>query len=151
MKYRVIDLARDYPSRITDWAKARNSFLDQLGPQDWILWKAEDEELTFSLTQYLSQLKPEYPYYAIRRINLIHGKYQEWANPDLSPQLVSNRVRYVGRVHEHPVPRKPYGVIDYPIIHNQNGIRPYDSGWKATTAYRPFHAFKKGLDVIRGR
>jgi len=151
LDYRIIDLAQDYPGRITDWAEARNSFLDQLGPGEWILWKAEDEEHSSSLIQYLAGLNPRYPYYAIRRINLVHGKFQEWANPDFQPFLVSNRVRYVGRVHEHVVPRKPYGIIDYPIIHCQNGPRPYDSGWKATMAYRPVHAVKKAVEVLRGR
>ena len=146
-----MDLGRDYPGRITDWSIARNSFLEQLGDGEWILFKAEDEEHPVGLVKYLAQLKPEYPYYAIRRINLVHGKYREWANPDLQPFLVSNRVRYTGRVHEHIVPRKPYGIIDYPIIHDQNGPRPYDSGWKATPIYRPIHAFKKSLDVMRGR
>jgi len=151
LKYRIVDLAWDYPGRITDWSKARNHFLDELGPGEWILWKAQDEELTLGLIKHLAGLNPTYPYYAIRRINLVHGRFQEWANPDFSPQLVSNRVRYVGRVHEHLVPRKPYGIIDYPIIHDQNGGRPYNSGWKATMAYRPVHAFKKALDVMKGR
>jgi len=151
LKYRIVDLGRDYPGRITDWSMARNSFLEQLGDGEWILFKAEDEEHSIGLVKYLAQLKPEYPYYAIRRINLVHGKYQEWANPDFQPMLVSNRVRYMGRIHEHLVPHKPYGIIDYPIIHDQNGVRPYDSGWKATVAYRPIHAFKKSLDVMRGR
>src|SRR2546430_7510182 len=80
------------------------------------------------LLQYIERLPPQQPYYAIRRINLYDGKYKEAANPDYSPHLVSNRVRYSGAVHEQVQPRKPHGRIDFPIIHNHVGMWKYRSG-----------------------
>lgn len=85
-------------------------------------------------------------------INLVDGKYQPAANPNFAPDLVSNRVRFYGTVHEHPVPRKPWGRIDFPIIHNHIGGYRYTNppsmtGW----LYRQKHIAKLVLDVMRGR
>ena len=103
------------------------------------------------LLEHIQGLSPEEPYYWIRRINLLHGKYvTEW-NPEYSPQLVSNRIHFVGALHEHVEPRKPHGIIDYPIIHDHRNSWNYDSGWKAGPAYRPFIIAKKLVEVIRGR
>ncbi len=151
MRFQIVDLERDWWGKIEDFSIVRNRFLDTLNDEDYILWKSRDEELSETLLEYIRGLEPEYPYYWIRRFNLEDGCYAEWANPEYSPHLVSKRVRYHGRVHEHVKPKNPHGVIDIPIVHNHTGPRPYDGGWKATSAYRPILAFKKSLDVMRGR
>ena len=151
MNWRTVNLRIDYPGPITSFADARNSFLKQLYKDEYVLFLSEDEEASLMLLKHLDKLEPSYPYYWIRRINLVHGRYVAWANPDFEPQLVSSKVRFVGRLHEHVEPRKPHGTIDFPIIHNQNGQRSYDSGWKSTSAYRPVLAAKRFLDVMKGR
>lgn len=121
MNYQIIDIGRDYPGEITDFSAARNGFLEKLRNDEYILWKSKDEEHSRMLLDYLEILEPKFPYYAIRRINLWNGRYRESFNPDYSPHLVSNRIRYLGAVHEKVLPRHPYGKIDYPIIHNHIG------------------------------
>ena len=148
MNYRIVNL-RDLPYKILSFAEERNKVLDSLEDQEYVLWKSEDEELTSMLLQYIERLPPQQPYYAIRRINLYDGKYKEAANPDYSPHLVSNRVRYSGAVHEQVQPRNPHGRIDFPIIHNHVGMWKYRSGWKQTRAYLPFLALKRGYQVAR--
>lgn len=149
MNYHTVNLGTDYPGKITDFAMARNSFLEQLPDNQYILWKSDDEEHSKTLLSYLDRLVPGKPYYAIRRINLVNGRYLEAANPDYSPHLVSNRVRYKGRIHEKVVPRKPYGRIDLPIIHNHSDQWNYTSGWKQTGAYWLVAAVKKAFEVMR--
>ena len=153
MKYRVINLEYDYRGVIFDFSLARNSFLETLPDDEYILWYSKDEEITIHLLQYLKNFLGTLPYYAIRRINLsIEGEYLEWANPEYSPHLVSNKVRYVGKIHEHLEPRKPYGIIGYPIIHYTGyGSKSYNAGWKTTPLYRPVLALKKSLEIMKGR
>ena len=151
MDFKIVNLGKDYDGKIHDFGKIRNMFIEQLEENEWILWKSDDEEIPLGLIKIIETLNPTFPYYAIRRINLINGKYSSWGNPELYPGLVSNKVRYVGRLHEHINPRKPYGVIDYPIIHSVNGPRKYSSGWKETKLYRPVMAIKKSIEIMRGR
>jgi hypothetical protein len=150
LNYRIVDIG-ELPVKITNFADTRNSILDTLENGEYVLWKSADEELSQMLTDHIERLKPEFPYYAIRRINLIDGHYSEQGNPEYSPHLVSNQVRYKGAIHEQVKPRKPYGRIDYPIIHNHPWGWKYTSGWKQTNAYRPILALKKGLQVALNR
>ncbi len=104
------------------------------------------------LLRHLQTLRPTYPYYAIRRINLLNGRYKPDWNPDFHPALVSNKVRFVGKLHEHVEPHRPYSVIDYPIVHNHvTTNKSYSSGWKDTAAYRPVMILKKLREISRGR
>jgi len=150
LNYRIVDIGK-LPIKITNFADTRNSILDTLEDGEYVLWKSEDEELSKMLTDYLDLLIPAYPYYAIRRINLLNGKYWEAGNPDYSPHLVSNKVRYYGAIHEQVRPRKPYAKIDFPIIHNHPLTWKYRSGWKHEGAYlRPVLAVKKAYQIIKG-
>jgi hypothetical protein len=104
------------------------------------------------LLNYLSRLEPDYPYYWIRRINLHNGRYREAWNPDFAPRLVSNRVKFVGRVHEKIAPKDPHGIIDFPIIHNHLGTTTYKNYWyQDHPLYRVWLGFKKALEVVRDR
>src|SRR5216684_7536365 len=115
VQYARIKLGRDYEGKIEDFSEARNKFLRE---HEWVLFIDDDEEASEMLLKYLTQLEPNYPYYWIRRINLHNGRYREAWNPDFAPRLISNRVRFVGRVHEKVVPKDPHGIIDFPLIHN---------------------------------
>jgi hypothetical protein len=150
LKYRIVNL-HDLPIRITNFAETRNNILEQLPDDEYVLWKSEDEELSQMLIRHLDSLVPKFPYYAVRRINFLDGHYWEAGNPDYSPHVVSNRVRYKGAIHETIVPRKPYGKIDYPIIHDHPLSWKYRGGWKFEGAYlRPVLAVKKAFQVIKG-
>lgn len=150
MDFETVDLGRDYPGRIDDFAKARNYFLERY---DWVLFLAEDEEASKMLLDYIRRLNPHYPYYWIRRLNLMRGRYVPAWNPEYSPQLVSSKVKFYGRVHEHVKPRKPHGTIDFPIIHNQpNTDASYRNYWYQNTAwYQWYLGAKKVVEVVRGR
>ena len=150
LKYETYNLGHDWPGKIHDFSKVRNLFLEH-SDTGWIFWQSDDEEPSRLLLKYIEGLNPTYPYYGIRRINLRNGRYIQAENPDFSPHLVSDKVRYVGKLHEHVEPRRPCGYIDYPIIHNQANGDSYNSGWKATFAYRPVLAFKRSLDIMKGR
>ena len=150
MEYRIVNLARDYAGKINDFAAARNSFLSI---NEWVLFVDDDEEASNLLLSHLDRLVATFPYYAIRRINLLNGKYRESWNPDIVPRLVSGKVRFIGRVHERIVPRDPHGIIDFPIIHNHLGSSyVYKNYWYQNT---PFHRVwlgaKKAMEVIRDR
>ena len=150
MKYRTVRLGKDYPGHIDDFAGARNSFLNN----GWVLFLDDDEEVTDGFLRLLDSLNPEQtPYYWVRRINLYRGRYMPAWNPDWKAALVSNRVRFYGRVHERVSPRKPHGVIDLPIIHNHNGADGnYRNMWyQALPFYRLWLASKKIVEVARGR
>ena len=151
MRFEIVDLEQAWWGKIEDFSVVRNCFIEKLPDDEYILWKSRDEEMPESLLDYIRRLKPQYPYYDILRVNLVNNHWVEWANPRYSGSLVSNRVRYKGRLHERLVPSKPYGRIDIPIIHNQHGPRSYNSGWKQTKAYRPVLAFKKFVDVLKER
>ncbi len=150
LKYRMVNL-QDLPIKITNFAETRNRILEQLDDDEYVLWTSEDEEPSQMLLAHLNHARAIYPYYAVRRINLVNGRFYESANPEYSPHLVSNRVRYKGAIHETVMPRKPMGRIDYPIIHNHSLDWKYSSGWKQTRAYRPVLALKKGYQALTGR
>lgn len=104
------------------------------------------------LLDYIKGLDARFPYYWIRRVNLANGKYREAWNPDFAPRLVSNRVKFVGRVHEKVVPREPHGIIDFPIIHNHKGPFRYRNYWyQDTPIYRVWIGVKKAIEVVRDR
>ena len=104
------------------------------------------------LLNYLETLAPRFPYYWIRRFNLYNGRYRALWNPDFAPRLVSNKVRFVGRVHERVVPKEPHGMIDFPIIHNHRGPVTYKNYWyQDNLLYRMWLGVKKALEVVRDR
>jgi len=149
MKYRVVTLGRDYHGKITSFSEARNSFLAQ---HEWVLFIDDDEEASDMLLNYLDRIEPKYPYYWIRRLNLLNGRYQPLWNPEYSGRLVSNKVRYVGAVHEKVAPKDPHGVIDFPIIHNHVGPSTYRNYWyQDLPIHRIWMGVKKAIEVIRGR
>ena len=77
------------------------------------------------LLDYIGRLKPQFPYYWVRRIELVNNKYVPIFNPNYNGRLCSNRVRFIGRVHEMIIPREPHGLIDIPIIYNHTGPASY--------------------------
>ena len=148
-QYQVVRLGRDYSGKIDDFSEARNHFLEKY---DWVLFLDDDEEASDMLLDYLRKLEPTFPYYWIRRINLYNGKYRAIWNPELATRLVSNKVRYVGRVHERVTPKDPHGLIDYPIIHNHVGPFPYRNYWyQDHPLYRILIGVRKVLEVVRDR
>jgi hypothetical protein len=150
LEYKIVKIGRDYDAKIDDFAEARNSFLSRY---DWVLFVDDDEEASDMLLSYLDQLIPSFPYYWIRRINLHDGRYRGAWNPDFAPRLVSNKVRFEGRVHERIVPKDPHGIIDFPIIHNHIGrFDTYKNYWyQDLPLYRVWIAVKKAIEVIRDR
>jgi hypothetical protein len=144
-----VRLGSDYPGKIDDFAKARNSFLSE---NQWVLFIDDDEEASQMLLRSISQMEPKFPYYWIRRVNLHNGRYREAWNPDFAPRLVSNRVKFVGRVHEKITPRNPHGIIDLPIIHNHLGPSTYKNYWyQDLPLYRVWTGVKKAIEVVRDR
>ena len=150
IKYQIVSLGGDYPGKISNFAEARNYFLAR---HEWVLFIDDDEEACNMLIRHLDRLQPRYPYYWIRRLNLIRGKYIPLQNPDYSPRLVSNKVRFVGRIHEKIVPKDPHGTIDYPIIHDQApGPSGYRNYWyQDLPVYRVWLGVKKMMEVVRER
>jgi len=146
VKYRIVNLGTDYDGRITDFSEARNFFLDH---NDWVLFIDSDEEASQLLLKHLDHMIPHFPYYWIRRINFADGKYLESWNPDYQPRLVSNRVRFIGRVHERVVPRDPHGSICRPILHNHIGPVTYGNYWyQRLPVWKLALAVKKSLQVV---
>ena len=150
MEYKLVNIGRDYEGRIDDFAEARNSFLARY---HWVLFVDDDEEACDMLLSYLNHLTPSFPYYWIRRINLHNGRYRGAWNPDFVPRLVSNKVRFEGRVHEKVLPKDPHGIIDLPIIHNHiGGFNTYKNYWyQDLPPYRVWIGVKKAIEVIRDR
>jgi hypothetical protein len=149
VRFKVVRLGTDYSGRIDDFSQARNSFLSL---NEWVLFLDDDEEAPGMLLNHLDSLQPTFPYYWIRRINLHNGRYREAWNPDFAPRLLSNKVRFVGRVHEKVVPRDPHGIIDLPIIHNHIGLFGYKNYWyQDHPLYILWTAVKKSLQVIKDR
>ena len=147
--FKIVRLGTDYPGKIDDFSSARNSFLET---NEWVLFVDDDEEPTEMLLNRINELQPKFPYYWIRRINLHNGRYREAWNPDFAPRLVSNRVRFIGRVHEKVVPKDPHGIIDFPLIHNHLGSFEYKNYWyQDLPVYRVWIGIKKALEVVRDR
>lgn len=149
LNYRIVDLGKDYSGKITDFAQARNSFLGD----GWVLFRDSDEETPAKLLAFLDSLAPTQPYYWVRRINLYRGRYVPGWNPDYKAALVSDQVRFFGRIHERVRPKDPHGTIDLPIIHNHNGVDGnYRNYWyQDLPLYRLWLASKKVVEVARGR
>ena len=117
-----------------------------------MLFIDNDEEPSGMLLDYLNSLEPKFPYYWIRRINLYNGRYRAAWNPDLAPRLVSDRVRFSGRVHERVVPKDPHGKIDFPIVHNHIGGLRYKNFWyEPLPIYRVWLGIKKAIEVVVDR
>ena len=155
MKFRIVDLGRDFPGKITDFAKARNTFLEGLLDNEYVLFVEPDEEVPKMLLDYIASLKPQYPYYNIRRINLLDNRFVPLWNPGFVAKLCSNKVRFVRGVHEIAMPRTPCGWIDIPTIHNQLSTdSPYPvkvPRWYGTRLYRLLFVLFKLRDILRGR
>src|SRR6266849_5479882 len=102
LNYKIISLGRDYPGKITDFAEARNSFLEKLPDDQWILFIDDDAEASKMLLSFLDHFKPPRNacYYSIRTINLVNNQYQPLFNPFFWRVLVSNKARYTGKIHE---------------------------------------------------
>jgi hypothetical protein len=149
MKYQIVSLGRDFKGKITSFAEARNSFFSQY---EWVLFIDDDEEASDMLLNYIDRLKPQYPYYWIRRLNLQDGRYRAHWNPEYSSRLVSNKVRFVGKLHERVQPKDPHGIIDFPIIHNHTGSFGYPNRWyQDLPTYRIWLGLRKMMEVIRDR
>jgi hypothetical protein len=118
MKYRKVNLGTDYPGKITDFSEARNSFLRNLPDGEYVFFVEEDEEVPKMLLDYIARLEPEFPYYNVRRLNLLEGRYIWHWNPEYVTKLCSNKMRFKRPVHEVASPRFPHGRIDIPTIHN---------------------------------
>lgn len=146
MKFTVVDLRRDYPGHISDFADARNTFLKNLPDQEYVLFVDSDEEAPKMLLDYLEGLKPQFPYYWVRRVELVNNRYVPVFNPNFNGKLCSNKVRFVGRIHEIIVPREPHGVIDIPIIHNHTGQASYSGGAQSRLKL----GLLKVREVVRG-
>lgn len=154
MRWRIVNLESEYDGRIDSFSDARNSFIKQLRRHEYVLFLANDEEAPFMLRKLIDRLTPTYPYYWIRRVNLLQNRWMPAWNPEYSPQLVSNKVRFFGKVHERVTPHRPHGTIDIPIIHNQPDISAsYRNKWyQNTMIYNRFWlATKKIIEVARGR
>ena len=146
LKFTVVDLGRDYPGRISDFADARNSFIKNLPDREYVLFVDSDEEAPKMLLDYVGTLKPQFPYYWVRRIELVNNKYVPVFNPNYNGKLCSNKVRFIGRVHEIITPREPHGVIDIPIIHNHSGPASYSGGAQSMLKL----GLLKVREVVRG-
>jgi hypothetical protein len=144
-----VNLKTDLKGNIDDFAAARNYFLSKY---QWVLFVDNDEEACDMLLNYLDELVPRFPYYWVRRFNLWNGRYRGLWNPDFAPRLVSNKVKFAGRVHEHVVPKEPHGIIDFPIIHNHQGPSTYKNYWyQDHPMYLMWMGVKKAIEVARGR
>jgi hypothetical protein len=146
LKFTVVDLGRDYPGHISDFAEARNSFIKDLPDGEYVLFVDSDEEAPEMLLDYIGRLKPQFPYYWIRRVELVNNRYVPVFNPNFNGKLCSNGIRFVGRVHEMITPREPHGVIDIPIIHNHSGPASYSGGAQSMLKL----GLLKVREVVRG-
>jgi hypothetical protein len=153
VEFSTVDLGRQYPGKIDDFARARNSFLENLPDNHYVLFVDSDEEAPLMLLDHIKRLEPEHPYYWVRRIELSNDNYFAGCNPNFKPALVSSRVRFTNRIHEKIVPKNPHGIIQIPIIHNHRGTRQYDgiSRLRAGRLGHYWQGAKKMVEVARGR
>ncbi len=147
MDFEIVDLGRDYPGKITDFAAARNTFLMNLPDNRFVLYKDSDVEAPEMLLKYIRGLLGIYPWYDIRQVNLVNGRYSQLGNPFYTGVLASNRVRWLGHngVKEKLYPREPHGTIDIPLIHNHVGQTTH---WEVAPP-RPLLAAKKLYEILR--
>jgi hypothetical protein len=124
VRFKIVRLGTDYQGKITDFAAARNSFLETLADDEYILFLDNDEEAPQKLLEACRNATTAHPFYRIHRMTLDNGRL--WKVPDYVDRLVSNRVRYEGRIHEG-IRTNGGGRIDFPIIHDRSGSRWYDS------------------------
>lgn len=149
MNFQIVSLGRDYPGKITDFAEARNSFLKDLPDDQWILFLDDDAEAPLMLLDKLKRFQPpkDARYYSIRTLNLTNGAYNPEHNPFFWRVLVSNKVRYSGRLHER-VKGEPTGLIDIPIIHNhQTQNYQGESFWSRNKSYPLWNLWLGGKKV----
>lgn len=178
MIFQLVNI-RDYPHPLTSFAEARNYYLKQLKDGEYVLFVEEDEEVPEMLLSYIRSLRPDYPYYNIRRVNLFNNRHVPLWNPFYCGKLCSNRVRFVGSIHEVPwifretigpdyhhlayldkPSRGEAGWIDIPTIHNQMPSDPsypvgpgrisHVSPWYKTRIYRLLLVVLKLRDILRG-
>ena len=166
MNFQQVNI-RDYPDQpIRHFAQARNYFLKQLPDNQYILFVEDDEEVPEMLLDYVRRLKPEYPYYNIRRLNLVDNHYVPIMNPFHVAKLCSNRMRFIRSIHEVPEDtqhrgwQKRCGWIDIPTIHNQIMTRKNveyawrggypTSPWFQARVQRPLQAILKIREILRG-
>lgn len=153
MKFKIVDLGRDWkgPQPIPNLSEARNTFLSGLKDDEYVLFIDSDEEAPKILLDYISRLKPQYPYYAIRRMELQNNRFIPRFNPFFKGCLLSNKVKYAGHPHELVYPRKPVGWIDIPIIHNHIGKSSYvNPDWYTTRLFRYLQVLFKLRDIAVG-
>ena len=88
-----------------------------------------------------------FPWYDIRQINLVNGRYQQVGNPFFTGVLASNRVRWrsINGVKERLYPREPHGRIDIPLIHNHEGPTKH---WEVAPP-RPLLVARKLYEILR--
>ena len=112
--------------KIDDFSKVRNRFIETLNDEEYILFVDSDEEAPKLLLEMCRKLLyTGIPYYKVRRVNLRDWKWLALGNPDFCDRLVSNQVRFFGKLHEGVRPRRPFGVIHTPILHNHVGPARY--------------------------
>jgi hypothetical protein len=123
VNFSIIDIGKEMGSKkIEDFSKVRNSFIETLNDEEYILFVDSDEEAPKLLRELCGRIiYTGIPYFRVRRVNLVDWRWYALGNPDYNDRLVSNKVRFHGRVHESVRPRRPFGVIDTPIIHNHIG------------------------------
>ena len=124
----MIDIGKEMGrNKIDDFSMVRNRFLESLDDEDYVLFIDSDEEAPKVLLELCRKIEfTNIPYFRIRRVNLRNWKWYALGNPDYCDRLVSNKVRFFGKVHESVRPRRPFGVIHAPIIHNHLGPDKYE-------------------------
>ena len=145
MNFQIVSLGRDYNGKITDFAEARNSFLKDLRDGEWILFLDDDSEAPQMLLERLRNFQPpeNARYYSIRTVNLADDRYNPLHNPFFWRVLVSNKVRYTGRLHER-IKGEPSGLIDIPIIHNHRSQNYQGNSFWNRNMHRPLWNFWLG-------
>ena len=127
--------------KIDDFSKVRNSFIETLNDEEYVLFIDSDEEAPKILLDMCRRIPyTGIPYFRVRRVNLRDWKWYASGNPGYNDRFVSNKVRFYGKVHESVRPRRPYAVIDAPIIHNHVGQ------WRYSMPPYYFHGIR--LDVV---
>lgn len=156
MRYRIIDLGRDYPGKITDFSKARNSFLENLPDNEYVLFLDSDEEAPRMLLDSITRLAPKFPCYSVHVFET--GTARVW----VKGLLYSNKVRFVYPLHEIAVLAKPWrrlrddeiGLLEVPIIHAhpRDKETPYyqlQSQWETSQARRLLAVMFRIRDMVR--
>ena len=127
VRFSVIDIGKEIGSKkIDDFSKVRNSFIETLTDEEYILFVDSDEEAPKLLLELCRKITYSgIPYFRVRRVDLRDWRWYALGNPSYCDRLVSNKVRFHGKIHEAVKPRRPFGVVDAPIIHNHLGPDRY--------------------------